>query len=290
MRRLPLFAILGLSAATVGQGGPVEAAIVAAMKLPDAPNYSWRTDVVDDARTYEIAGATDRATDLSLVTLPVVSPSPRRGPPRGGTRGNAAGTSIATVVFKGAEPGAIQVEDGWRKPDELGASGERGDPRRGIYGGPPGGGGFPGGGPRGRSSRGRGPGGGDERTDAAYSNLQNTLSRPHEEIAIIVAGASDLKVSDDVVTGTLSETAAALLLVHPGQKDISPRRAAGTVRLWVKNGVLQKYETRLQGTLVVDGRDGRREVTVNQTATTTLGDVGSTKVEVPEDARKKLGG
>lgn len=291
LRSLPI-ALFGLGVAALGRAGPVEAAIVAAMKLPDAPNYSWRTDVADDAATYEIVGATDRATDLSLVTMPVASPSARRGPPRGGTRGNAAGKEVTTLVFKGAEQRVIQSDDRWRTPEELGGSGDRGDYRRGGYGGYPGGypgGGYPGGGPRSRGGRGRGPRG-ESGEDAAYSNLQNTLSRPHEEIAIIVAGASDLKVSDDVVTGTLSETAAALLLVHPGQKDISPRRAAGTVRLWVKNGVLQKYETRLQGTLVVEGRDGRREVTVNQTATTTISDVGTTKVEVPDEARKRLGG
>lgn len=291
MRRPNLIALAGLLSAAVSYGGPVETAIVAAMQLPDAPNYSWRTDVADDAKTYEIVGATDRASNLSLATMPLASAAPRRSSRAGGTRASASGTSIATVVFEGSEKYVVQAEDGWKKPEDLAATGERGDPRRGGYGGPPGVGGFPGGGgPRARGSRGRGPGGGEGGPETSYSNLQNTLSRPHEEIAIIVAGASDLKVSDDVVTGTLSETAAALLLVHAGQKNITPRRATGTVRLWVKNGALQKYETHLQGTLAVEGRDGRREVTVNQTATTTLSEVGTTKLEVPEEAKKKLGG
>lgn len=147
------------------------------------------------------------------------------------------------------------------------------------------------GGPRGRGGRGSGrpPGGDSARPEPAHSNLQNTLSRPHEEVAIIVAGASDLKVEGETIRGTLSSTAAALLLVHPGQKDLTPLRASGTVRLWIKDGALQKYETRLEGRLAVDGSFGRREVEVQQTATTTLSAVGTTKFEVAPEAQKKLG-
>ena len=109
-------------------------------------------------------------------------------------------------------------------------------------------------------------------------------------LGVIVAGVADLKVEDGALTGALSETAAKLLLVHAGQKDITPLRASGTVRLWVRDGMLAKYETRLQGVLSVEGGAGRREVTVNQTATTTVTEVGTTKVEVPAEAKKKLGG
>jgi hypothetical protein len=123
----------------------------------------------------------------------------------------------------------------------------------------------------------------------AYSNAQNTLNRPHEEIAVIIAGYSDLKVEGDVVSGTLSETSAKLLLVHAGQKDITPVKAGGTFRLWIREGMLVKYETTLEGTLKVESRDGKREVVVHQTATTTITDVGTTTFEVPAAAVKKLG-
>lgn len=260
---------------------------MAAMKVPDSPNYSWRTEVADDARSYDIVGSTDRATDFSVVTLPMALPSSRRGP-----RGVAPSQTLVTAVYKGGEQFVVQGENGWRRLEELALTGESG---RGRRGGPPGGpfGGPPGvGGSRTRSSRtgGRGPASGEETDPRGYSNLQNTLSRPHEEIAIIVAGATDLKAEGEVVSGVLSETAAKLLLVHAGQKDIIPLHAAGTVRLWVKGGALVKYETRLEGVLRVENSSGRREVTVNQTATTTLSEVGTTKLEVAPEAAKKLGG
>lgn len=288
MRGLTFIALVSMLSITDAVAGPVESAIVAAMKLPDAPNYSWQTEIVDDARTYEIVGATDRATDYSLVTMPLVNAVARRAP-----RGGGASSNVATVIFKGAEQCVIQSDEGWRKPDEASSAEERGSGRRGGFGGPSGGGGLPGmGGPRGRGSRGgsRYPGGTESGPALSYSNLQNTLSRPHEEIAIIVAGAADLKVDGDVITGSLSETAASLLLVHAGQKKITPLQAAGACRLWVRAGALVKYETTLEGKLAVETGGGRREVTVHQKATTTLTKVGATTVEVPVEAQKKLGG
>ena len=80
------------------------------------------------------------------------------------------------------------------------------------------------------------------------------------------------------------------LLVHAGQKDIIPQRAGGTFRLWMKDGELVKHQVTLEGKLSVTMRDGRREVDVHQTATTTLREVGSTAFDVPEAARKKLDG
>ena len=161
-------------------------------------------------------------------------------------------------------------------------------------GGPPGGG-FPGGGFPG-GSRGRGRRGGpfpneDGSTPTpAYSNLQKTLSRPHEEIAIIVAGYIDIKAEEGgVFSGTLNETAAKLLLVHAGQDELTPLKASGTFRLWIADGKLVKYETKLDGTLQVETRSAKHQVNVHQKTTTTLKDVGTTTFEVPTDAKKKLG-
>ena len=303
--------ILSLAAgllALAGQvfAGPVESAIVAAMRLPEAPTYGWRTEVADDARTYEITGVTERAGEYSLITMPVPVTGGRRA-----ARGpvNSSGSSTVTAWFKGSVDCVVQTGEGWVRLADLGVSsgrdqgpGSGGGQRRrggGGFGGPPGsggiGGGMGGGGGGGRGSRGGGgfPGGAEDRGDGnarAFSNVQNTLSRPHEEIAIIIAGASGMKAEGEVVSGTLSDTAAKLLLVHEGQRDRVPLQAAGTFRLWVRGGALVKYETKLEGRLQVDDSAGRREVKVNQTATTTLSEVGTAKVEVPPDVRKRLGG
>lgn len=269
-----------------------ETAIVAAMKLSDAPNYSWSTSVDDDARSYAIDGQTDRSSDLSLVNMPMVAAVRRRA----GT-GTANSDNLSTVAFKGDEKLVVEIDSAWKTPEELASSGN-GAGRGGYSGGYPGGwgggrrgrrgGGFPGGGFPSDSGNSR-DGGGDGRRTPAYSNLQKTLSRPHEELGIIVATATDLKVEGDVVSGTLSDTAAKLLLVHPGQKEITPLKAAGTFRLWVKDGVLQKYEVKLDGTLAVVARGDRHEVEVHQTAVTEIKNVGTTKFDVPDGAKKKLG-
>jgi hypothetical protein len=264
-----------------------EPAIVSAMKLADARNYGWVSDITDDARSYSIEGKTnlEDKKDLSLVTMPLIA-GRGRGPSRAGS-GSSSQQAQATAVFKGDEKYVVETPDGWKKSDDL-ANDSRYS-RRPYYSGPGGYGGYrgPGGfgnhGPM-RSGESRGSG-----STRAYSNLQPTLSRPHEEIAIIVAGYTDLKPEADGASGTLSETNAKLLLVHAGQKDIIPLHASGTFRLWIKDGELVRYEVKLDGKLSVTTRDGRREVDVHQTATTTLREVNNTTFDVPEAARKKLG-
>jgi hypothetical protein len=287
MKRVALTCLLAALAVPGMRAAPTDAAIVAAMKLPDAPNYSWVSEISDDARSYEIVGKTDRLTDYSLVTMPMVGAVRRRV-----TRGSSGTDNQATVLFKGGEHFVVQTDEGWMRPEEMPAMSGRGG--RGGY--PPGGnypgGAFPAGGQRGRGRRGGGPFPGDDgsTTPPAYSNLQQTLSRPHEEIAIIVAGFTDIKADEGgVFTGVLNETAAKLLLVHAGQDQITPLKASGTFRLWVASGRLVKYETKLEGTLQVETRSTKHEVVVHQTSTTTLKDTGATSFEVPDDARKKLG-
>jgi hypothetical protein len=273
----------------VAHAGPTEAAVVAAMKLPDAANYTWVTTVDDDARSYEISGKTDKASDYSIVEMPVVA-ALRRGVSRGSSVNNDA-----TVVFKGDEKYVVQVDTTWKTPEELApansSGGYRGYGGMGGWGGRRGRRGLP---PPttddppvvGGDGSGLGPNG---RPTLAYSNLQKTLSRPHEEIGISGAGDTEIKAEGDIITGTLNETSAKLLLVHAGQKEITPLKATGTFRLWIKDGALVKYEVKLEGTIAVEIRGDRHEIVVHQTATTTLSGVGVTKVEVPDEAIKKLG-
>lgn len=49
-----------------------------------------------------------------------------------------------------------------------------------------------------------------------------------------------------------------------------------------------RYHVRLTGTLAVKAGLDRREIEVNQDATTQLNGVGTTHVEVPEEAKRKL--
>ncbi len=62
------------------------------------------------------------------------------------------------------------------------------------------------------------------------------------------------------------------------------KNAKGSVRFWLKDGAVQKYELRLQGTM----NWGGEERDTDRTTTTEVKDVGTTKVTLPEAAQKKL--
>jgi hypothetical protein len=60
--------------------------------------------------------------------------------------------------------------------------------------------------------------------------------------------------------------------------------AKGSIKIWVKDGLLVKVESTMQGKMTV----GQREIEINRTATTEIKDVGTTKIEIPDEAKKKL--
>jgi len=65
----------------------------------------------------------------------------------------------------------------------------------------------------------------------------------------------------------------------------------GTAKFWIKDGVLAKYETHVTGKMPgFPGRDGApaREIDATRTTTVEIKDIGSTKVVVPAEAKKKL--
>jgi hypothetical protein len=74
---------------------------------------------------------------------------------------------------------------------------------------------------------------------------------------------------------------------RPGQEaPPGPKNAKGSVKFWVKDGLLTKYEISLQGTIRF-GQD-QEERDFASTRTIEIKEVGSTKVEAPEEAKKKL--
>jgi hypothetical protein len=58
----------------------------------------------------------------------------------------------------------------------------------------------------------------------------------------------------------------------------------GSAKFWLKDGALPKYEFSVQGK--VTARD--RELDINQTITVEVKDVGSTKIEIPDEAKAAL--
>jgi hypothetical protein len=56
------------------------------------------------------------------------------------------------------------------------------------------------------------------------------------------------------------------------------------VKFWLKDGQLVKYQFHVTGSMSFNGND----FDVDRTTTTEIKDVGATKVDVSDDAKKKL--
>jgi hypothetical protein len=106
---------------------------------------------------------------------------------------------------------------------------------------------------------------------------------PAAEAQDLAAKAKDLKKDGDAYSGQLDAEAVKGLLSR-GRRNVEASGSKGNVKFWVKDGVLSKYEYNVQGTMTFNNNE--REI--NRTTTVEIKDVGKTKVEVPEEAKKKL--
>ena len=96
------------------------------------------------------------------------------------------------------------------------------------------------------------------------------------------------KEQNGIHSGDLTAEGARELIAVRNQtagKADGPRNAKGSVKFWVKDGALIKYQYNLQGKVI--GQD-LQEHEINRTTTVEIKNVGATKVQVPEGALKKL--
>src|SRR5262249_503762 len=121
------------------------------------------------------------------------------------------------------------------------------------------------------------------------ARLLQAFKAPPGDVTDLAGKVSDLKAGDGdgLYTGTLNEeTVKELLLFRSRSGDNRPEisGAKGSIKFWVKDGTLSKYEYNLHATLSQNGNE--REV--NRTHTTEISEVGTTRVTVPENAAKLL--
>ena len=93
-----------------------------------------------------------------------------------------------------------------------------------------------------------------------------------------------------VQAGELTEEGAKGLMTMGGRRGGQGQpppisNAKGTVKFWVKDGVLTKYVTKVTGTM--KNRDGD-DMDIDRTTTIEIKEVGTTKINVPDDAKKKM--
>ena len=110
---------------------------------------------------------------------------------------------------------------------------------------------------------------------------------PAEDIQDVLAKTKEVKKDADAYTADLTEDGAKDQLSFGGRRSGNApeaKNAKGSVKLWAKDGVLSKYQTKVQGTMNFNGDD--RDI--DRTTTIEIKDVGTTKIEIPEAAQKKM--
>ncbi len=116
-----------------------------------------------------------------------------------------------------------------------------------------------------------------------FAGMLRNFKAPAGQATDLANGSKELKKDGDAITGDLTEDAAKPLLSFRRTAD-GVSNAKGSVKFWTKDGVLSKFEFKVSGKVSFNGND--RDV--ERTTTTEIKDVGTTKVEVPDDAKKKL--
>jgi hypothetical protein len=113
------------------------------------------------------------------------------------------------------------------------------------------------------------------------------LKKADEEAADLLAQATELKKeSDGSYASSMAAEAAKNMFALLGKRAAESPDAKGSMKFWIKDGMLSKYEYVVRGKITV-GED-KKEVEVIRTTTVEIKDVGAVKVSLPEDAKKKL--
>jgi len=149
--------------------------------------------------------------------------------------------------------GAIRMQDGWKSISELTAEDGGGQPSPGRF----------------------------------VARMLENFQAPVAEAEDLVSKTKGLKKTADGYVGELTEEGAKHFLTRfrpRGGNAPEASNAKGSVKFWTKDGLLNKYEYNVQGTVNFNGQ----ERDVNRTTTVEIKDVGTTKVNIPEEASKKL--
>ena len=111
------------------------------------------------------------------------------------------------------------------------------------------------------------------------ARMVRSFRTPAAQAAELAGAVKDLKKDGDVYSGDLTAEGAKAHF-----RIAAATEAKGSVKFWLKDGALSKYAFKLKGTVEFNGN----EVDVDRTTTVEIKDVGTTKVNVPEAATKKL--
>jgi len=113
-----------------------------------------------------------------------------------------------------------------------------------------------------------------------------TFKAPADQAQDLASKTKEIKKEGENYSSDFTEAGAKEVLTfgrrRPGAPE--PKNAKGSVKFWLRDGMLSKFQLKLQGTVNFGGDDQD----IEGTTTVEIKDVGKTKVEVPEAAEKKL--
>jgi hypothetical protein len=216
----------------------------AATALGNQASYSWHTSVEVPEDAQFKPGPSDGKTEKDGYTTLSLS---------------TFGDNVTEAVLKGTN-GAIKTDDGWQSIAEV------------------------------MTNTGDAGGGGFNPNTFLARMLQN-YRMPPTEAADLADAAKDLTETNGAISGDLTEDGAKEMISFrrrganaggpPPPEVTNPK---GSVKFWLKDGQLVKYQFHVTGSMSFNGND----FDVDRTTTTEIKDVGATKVDVSDDAKKKL--
>jgi hypothetical protein len=131
-------------------------------------------------------------------------------------------------------------------------------------------------------------GGGGFNPATFIARMVQNYKTPALEAASLADAAKQLKKDTNSISGDLTEDGAKALLSfrrgRNGGEGPTITNPKGSVKFWIRDGNLVKYQYHVQGTVSFNGND--RDV--DRTTTVEIKDVNVTKIDVSDDAKKKL--
>jgi hypothetical protein len=120
--------------------------------------------------------------------------------------------------------------------------------------------------------------------------MVQSFKSPADQVLDNLKNVGEVKVTDGVFSADMTPAAAKQALTFNrrggggGGGATVADGAKGDVKLWAKDGVLSKIEIHVTGTVSFNGND--RDV--DRTTTIEIKDIGTTKLDVPDEAKAKL--
>jgi hypothetical protein len=124
-------------------------------------------------------------------------------------------------------------------------------------------------------------GGGGFNPTVFLARMVQNYKVPSVEAVTLADAAKELKQDTNSISGDLTEAGAKTLMTFGRAKITDPK---GSVKFWVTDGKLVKYQFHVLGTSDFNGNS----FPIDRTTTVVIKDVNTTKVEVNADAKKLL--